>query len=68
MTIADVLENYSSLRVANRAWRKGQTLFNALYEIYPELADEMRGTQFDPFYDDSRFHIALSWIAGRCDE
>ena len=34
--------------------RVGQCMFNILYERYPKVADEIRGSKFDPFYQDSR--------------
>ena len=34
--------------------RKGQALFNTLAYIHPKLADEIRGTEFDPFYDNGK--------------
>jgi len=37
----------------NKRWRKGQALFNILYIEYPDFADEIRGTIFDPFYDNN---------------
>lgn len=30
--------------------RLGQAYFNGLYEIYPEVADVVRGSDSDPFY------------------
>ncbi len=33
-------------------WREGQTWFNVLYEQHPEIADDIRGTILDPFYND----------------
>jgi len=35
-----------------RNWRYGQFLFNTLYDMYPEVANEIRGTDKDPFYAD----------------
>jgi len=35
--------------------RLGQFFFNALYNINPELANEIRGTNDDPFYNDGIF-------------
>lgn len=32
-------------------YRLGQAYFNALYEIYPEVADLIVGTLDDPFYN-----------------
>ena len=33
-------------------WREGQAYFNLLFKDYPELAEEIRGTEYDPFYAD----------------
>mgnify|MGYP003645749907 CR=1 FL=1 len=30
--------------------RIGQALFNHLYQVKPELAEKVRGTDMDPFY------------------
>lgn len=30
-------------------WRYGQALFNALLDVRPDLAEEIRGTPLDPF-------------------
>jgi hypothetical protein len=35
-------------------WRDGQRAFNQLYVQNPALAASIRGTEHDPFYDDSR--------------
>ncbi len=45
--VADALNN-------NPRWRYGQTLFNVLYEMHPEVADEIRGADLDPFYKRDR--------------
>jgi hypothetical protein len=37
--------------------RAGQKAFNDLYANDPALADAIRGTEADPFYDDSRLTI-----------
>lgn len=34
--------------------RRGQAHFNVLYIGHPSIANEIRGTEVDPFYDDSR--------------
>ena len=33
-------------------WRKGQTVFNVMMEIYPDKANSLRGSDIDPFYND----------------
>ena len=34
-------------------WRVGQTLFNLLSDVRPEIAEKLRRTENDPFYTDS---------------
>lgn len=34
--------------------REGQAYFNALHSIYCDVADVVRATDADPFYDDTR--------------
>lgn len=45
------------------SYRKGQAYFNILHTIHPGLANEVAGTDKDPFYDDSRIETLLSWLA-----
>lgn len=35
---------------AHPEWRWGQTLFNVLHTVRPDLSERVRGTLFDPFY------------------
>lgn len=45
--------------------RRGQRAFNELYEQDREIADAIRATEFDPFYDDSRldaFHARVAQL------
>lgn len=48
-------------------WRYGQTLFNVLHEGWPELANEIRGTEIDPFYTDDKDIIArfYEWLISK---
>lgn len=46
----------------NNYLRSGQILFNNLYDIAPEVANEIRGTEFDPYYFDSRIRAFLDRI------
>lgn len=45
-------------------WRIGQALFNALYNLNPRLADEIRGTDCDPFHNDDLAGAFMERIAG----
>ncbi len=47
--------------------RDGQAMFSALYEVNPELANEIRGTDIDPYFsqpDDRRMQSFLDAIEG----
>lgn len=41
-------------RTECKSLRNGQALFSALYEIHPDIADEITDTIFDPFYNDKK--------------
>lgn len=49
-------------------WRPGQAAFNVLHRMAPALADEVSGTEFDPFNDDARSLPFLRWVARRFRE
>jgi len=42
--------------------RKGQAAFNTLAVLHPDIAESIRGTGFDPFYDDKRLHDFLEYV------
>jgi hypothetical protein len=42
--------------------RKGQQYFNSLYEINPVLADKVRTTEADPFYNDNKLEAFFKAI------
>lgn len=48
-------------------WRRGQTYFNVLYDLDPDLANEVRGTEFDPFYNDSICPDFARWLYEKVD-
>ena len=54
----------------NSNWRYGQTLFNVLYEHHPDLADEIRGGELDPYYKEGRkgFEKFLHYVNCRLEE
>lgn len=43
--------------------RIGQALFNALCVSWPELAEKVRGSEVDPFYDDTRIDAFIAFVA-----
>lgn len=44
------------IKVQNKPeeWRLGQAYFNYAYEFYPKEVEELRGTEYDCFYDDAK--------------
>jgi hypothetical protein len=45
-----------------RFLRKGQWMFNLLWTCFPDIADKIRTTEFDPFFDDSRIPAFLKHL------
>ena len=39
-------------RLLHPEWREGQAYFNLLAKDYPEIAEKIRGTEYDPYYAD----------------
>jgi hypothetical protein len=54
MTFGEIFSEYIRHEVAHPEMRKGQCLFNYLYanEQTRAFAEEIRGTELDPFYND----------------
>lgn len=46
-------------------WRRGQTAYNVLRRWRPELTDQVLFTPLDPFYQDDRLQLFLSFIEER---
>ena len=47
-------------------WRRGQAMFNLLYDIHPGLADSIRGEHHegrDTFYRDENIPRFLVWLS-----
>lgn len=58
--------DHQRLRDAARARspheRRGQALSNALFQISPAIANEVVGSDFDPFYLDERIPAFWAWL------
>jgi hypothetical protein len=46
----------------NSEERRGQALFNALYSMNQELAEEIRNTEYDPYFDDTKILACIEYI------
>lgn len=53
--------NYKSLR-----W--GQCIFNAYYEVFPEITNQIRGTDDDCYYNDALVPKFLSHFESGCSD
>ena len=42
--------------------RYGQSIFNDAYSLYPNETNELRATEYDCYYDDSRIDLFLARI------
>tara|TARA_R100000458_G_C8241749_1_gene220620 strand:+ start:360 stop:644 length:285 start_codon:yes stop_codon:yes gene_type:complete len=43
-------------------WRPGQRLFNAVEVVRPDVADRLRSTWLDPFYQDTIDDEVWEWL------
>lgn len=48
--------------------RTGQASFNLIAEIRPELANRIRGTEFDAFYDDTKTQAMWQYAEEHWDD
>jgi hypothetical protein len=53
---------YAKERDQRPGLRDGQTAFNVLHRMNPDLADLIRGSNRDPFYDDSRLQDFFDFV------
>lgn len=51
--------------IDNKSWRAGQAMFNVLYDTYPGIANRVRSTPIDPFYNNKKIWDFLLDI---CDD
>ena len=59
---SEYFKTVSSMVVEHPEWRIGQTYFNVLLDFYPNIAEEVRGTEFDPFYQDGQIEKFLAFV------
>ena len=58
----NILKLFSKTMEIHKNMRYGQALFNALYILNEELANEIRGTELDPFHNDRRVDMFLNYL------
>ena len=68
MTLNEFIAEVVKTTYAHPDWRLGQSVFNRLLELEPDMAEEIRGTKFDPFYKSANeLDIFWGFIAKRLD-
>lgn len=66
----EVLKRYHSYIYENVHYRNGQAMFNALYDIDPDLADKLRASPVDCFHQDRLIPefigaIFINWLGDK---
>lgn len=61
--INDVVEFANTMRLKHEDYRWGQAFFNALYMLHPDVADKIRATDKDPFYNDKKVDECIEFIS-----
>lgn len=62
MTFEDYITEVAEQSREHPEWRHGQTAFNVLYRLNPELATRIRGTGMDPFYLDDISRVTTFYL------
>ena len=44
-------------------WRSGQSFFNALYELHPDIANAVRATVYDTYHVSNKIEKCLDFIS-----
>jgi hypothetical protein len=67
-TYQEYLEECQKVQVQFASWRPGQVMFNVLSEQRPDLSEQIKQTDLDPFYADHHPHrremitAFLGWV------
>ena len=64
----DILLLADRFQKEHTIWRPGQCLFNAIYTINSQIANELRGTKLDPFHNDDIIEKCKQFLLGKLDE
>lgn len=62
LTFTEFMEKLAEYKQRNPGQRRGQALFNALCIFRPDLSEQIRTTDKDPFYRDERVRETTRWI------
>lgn len=65
-TFGEYVTRFASHPIAGL--REGQRAFNLLVVMHPTLAEKVRGSMIDPFYQDERLPAFFEFVAAEWDE
>lgn len=70
MSLTAFLSNVISYNTANPRQRPGQALFNVLYMVRPDLSEQIRATELDPFHsmEFEQINQTIVWIWNHWDD
>ncbi|MFZ2992462.1 MAG: hypothetical protein WA061_01990 [Microgenomates group bacterium] len=60
--VSKILELARAEHAAHSYLRMGQCFFNFLYDLHPDIANSIRGTEYDPFYDSKKLQECALFI------
>jgi hypothetical protein len=55
--ISRIRSHVQGVMIEKKHFRRGQALWHGLWELYPTIANDIRGTNVDPTHDDSREYV-----------
>ena len=67
MTFEDYTKAVDKAQAKHPEWRLGQTAFNVLWELRPDLSEQVRATEIDPFHSTARLPQFFAWVQERWD-
>ncbi len=67
MNLATEIQECIARNRPEYGFRQGQRAFNELMIRRSDLADEIRDTRYDPYYEDTRLGLFYEWLEGRTE-
>jgi len=60
--VGELLNDALTYQKENPQERDGQAFFNTLHKKYPQIAEEIRGGEYDPFHVDAKLGECLKFV------
>lgn len=62
LAVIEIKRNAAKMIKANTEIRYGQAIFNTAYAMFPYATNQLRNTQYDCYYDDSKVNDFLTQL------